>query len=62
MSELERLLRRIEIAKRRGENRLRLDWEVEDDTVIALMDMGYLVLQVYEKGYIDTIVGWGNND
>lgn len=62
MSELERLLRRIEIAKRRGENRLRLDWEVDDDTVIALMDMGYLVLQVYEKGYIDTIVGWGNND
>ena len=59
MSELERLLRRIEIAKRRGENRLRLDWEVDDDTVIALRDMGYLVLLVYEKGYIDTIVGWG---
>ena len=59
MSELERLLRRIEIAKRRGESRLFLEWEVDDDTVIALRDMGYLVLLVYEKGYIDTIVGWG---
>ena len=59
MSELERLLRRIEIAKRRGEKRLRLEWELDDDTVLALRDMGYLVLQVYEKGYIDTIVGWG---
>lgn len=58
MSELERLLRRIEIAKRKGEKRLRLEWELDDDTVLALRDMGYLVLLVYERGYIDTIVGW----
>lgn len=58
MSELERLLRRIEIAKRRGEKRLCLEWELDDDTVLALRDMGYLVLLVYERGYIDTIVGW----
>ena len=59
MSELEKLLRRIEIAKRRGENRLCLEWEVGSDTIVELRDMGYLVLQVYEEGYIDTIVGWG---
>lgn len=58
MSELERLLRRIEIAKRKGEKRLRLEWELDDDTVLALRDMGYLVLLVYERGYINTIVGW----
>lgn len=59
MSELERLLRRIEIAKRRGEKRLHIEWEVRSDTIVELRDMGYLVLQVYERGYIDTIVGWG---
>lgn len=58
MSELERLLRRIEIAKRKGEKRLRLEWELDDDTVLTLRDMGYLVLLVYERGYINTIVGW----
>ena len=58
MSELERLLRRIEIAKRKGEKRLRLEWELDYDTVLVLRDMVYLVLLVYERGYIDTIVGW----
>ena len=58
MPEIEQLLKRIEIAKRRGERRLHLEWELEDDTINKLRDTGYLVLQVYNKGCIDTIVGW----
>lgn len=61
MSELERILRRIEIAKRRGESRLYLEWEVDSETIASLRDMGYRVLQMYSNGYIDTIVGWGED-
>lgn len=61
MPELERLLRRIEIAKRKGENRLYIEWEIEDETVKQLRDMGYLVLQTFSGDYINTIVGWGED-
>lgn len=58
MPELEILLRKIKRAKEEGGNRLYLMQDVEPETVLALRDMGYRVLQFYDKGYVDTIIGW----
>ena len=58
MPELEILLRKIKRAKEEGRNRLYLMQDVEPETVLALRDMGYRVLQFYDQGYVDTIIGW----
>lgn len=57
MPELERTLRKIEETKRKGESRLRIIGALKAETVATLRDMGYLVLQIYTCGRIDTIVG-----
>lgn len=58
MSEFDRLMQRIEDAKKKGENRLYLEWELEYKTIQELRDMGYLVLQTFSDNYIDTVIGW----
>ena len=58
MPELKRILNDIDKAKRKGENRLHIVREVGESTVLELRDMGYVVLQTYINGRIDTIVGW----
>ena len=58
MPELKRILNDIEKEKRKGENRLHIVREVGESTVLELRDMGYVVLQTYINGRIDTIVGW----
>lgn len=62
MPELEIILRKIKIAKRKGENRLYILQDIDQKIVEELRNMGYIVLQTYSMGYIDTIVGWKNND
>lgn len=58
MSEFDRLMQRIEDTKKKGENRLYLEWELEYETIQELRDMGYLVLQTFSDNYIDTVIGW----
>lgn len=62
MSELEIMLQRISTNKQKGETRLTVNLVLNPKTIVALTDMGYLVLQVYINGYINTIVGWRKED
>lgn len=62
MSELEIMLQRISTNKQKGETRLAVNLVLNPETIVALTDMGYLVLQVYINGYINTIVGWREDD
>lgn len=62
MSELEIILKEIEKNKREGEHQLTVQWKVNPETILDLRQQGYLVLQVFTNGYIDTIVGWKKND
>ena len=62
MLDLQRVLNKINTAKKKGKSQLYIIQDVDADVVIALRDMGYLVLQIYSNGYIDTIVDWKQHD
>lgn len=57
MPELDRILRKIEITRQKGESRLLIYEDIKPETVCSLRDMGYLVLQIYINGHIRTVVG-----
>lgn len=58
MLDLQRVLNKINIAKKKGKNQLYIIQDVDADAIVALRDMGYLALQSYSNGYVFTIVGW----
>ena len=58
MLDLQRVLNKINIAKKKGKNQLYIIQDVDADAIVVLRDMGYLALQIYSNGYVVTIVGW----
>ena len=61
MTELELILEDINEAKKRGKDRLYVEKFVNHEIILALRDKGFLALQFFNNGYVDTVVGWKND-